>query len=194
MNVRRAREGEQGVALITAISLLALFAMLGAAFMRYMALEYDRADMLAAWTRARCAAEGGIYAVTEELEKGSVQAGTPVELVFPVYRYPADEGLILNDKWANEVKVKVEALSSEVVPEGTRAYRLHSEAQLLRRGVRMARAGVGAVLQLMPGVPPKYTYWNEETPDEDADDETAAAETETVDIMDAPTESAPASS
>lgn len=59
--------GKEGVALIVALALLALFALLGTAYVSFMTIEYDAARYEVLDVRARTYAEAGITAVVGEL-------------------------------------------------------------------------------------------------------------------------------
>lgn len=79
---------EQGVALITALALLVIFSLMGAAYLGYML--NDRSAVAADINRGRVqqAAEAGIYAAIGNLQKQIASGGTPptsLELSFPAY-------------------------------------------------------------------------------------------------------------
>jgi type II secretory pathway component PulK len=83
--------GRRGAALIMAIMMLALFSMLGAAYVRYMAIENRQADMILREARADNVALGGFYAAIGVLQKGRLTGEMPKaggetwSWTFPVY-------------------------------------------------------------------------------------------------------------
>ncbi len=88
---RSERVRRRGMALVIAISLLALFSTLGMLYVRRMNLEIARADMLLAEARARQAATAGFQAALAELERALENrqshqvVGKPKRYDFPVY-------------------------------------------------------------------------------------------------------------
>jgi len=88
----RPRDADRGVALLTALALLFLFSMLGAAFVRSISIDLERTETELAGQRAAAFARGGVEAAIGEIaaasaagEAPSVLAG-PVEIQYPVYR------------------------------------------------------------------------------------------------------------
>lgn len=76
--VGRAQEhGGRGFALVGAISMLALFALLGTAYVRYMMIEVDDTARHLDVIRAQHLAAGGIYAVIGEIELVLAEGGSP---------------------------------------------------------------------------------------------------------------------
>ncbi len=67
-------EGSTGVALFLAISLLALFSVLGASYLRYMSLELDESDMRINGMRIRNYAAAGINSVAGHI-RSAILAG-----------------------------------------------------------------------------------------------------------------------
>lgn len=85
------RKNSRGVALFTALALLALFVLLGAVYMQYMTLEYDGAKLSTWDLHARTAARAGVSAAAGELvatlNAGDAQApGGPKVYEFPLYK------------------------------------------------------------------------------------------------------------
>lgn len=90
MMKRRTIAPERGFALIGAISLLALFALLGTAFVRYMMLELEDTRSHVNQVRAEHLASGGIYAAFGELEASLAEGRNPAQaytIKANVYRY-----------------------------------------------------------------------------------------------------------
>lgn len=81
----------RGMALVIAISMLALFATLGMMYVRRMNLEVAHADMILAEARARQAAAAGVHAAVAELERAMETRqvhqllAKPKQYDFPVY-------------------------------------------------------------------------------------------------------------
>ena len=88
----RPRAANHGVALLTALALLFLFSMLGAAFVRSISIDLERTETELAAQRAAAFARGGVEAAIGEIaaalaagEAPGMLAG-PVEIQYPVYR------------------------------------------------------------------------------------------------------------
>jgi type II secretory pathway component PulK len=86
-----------GFALITALAMLVLFTMLGAAFLGYMVNDYTRQTLTSARLQAEVAAESGVHAAVGRLRQ-AVAAGNAAEVVeagpmtvtLPLYEHEED--------------------------------------------------------------------------------------------------------
>lgn len=89
-----ARRGNSGLALIGAISMLALFVMLGTAMVKYMMIELEDTRRQVDEARARNLAAGGIYAAIGEIE-AAIDDGRIPDQAYTIkanaYRYEAGE-------------------------------------------------------------------------------------------------------
>ncbi len=89
--LRHRQESARGAALIIALSLLAIFSMLGVAWINYMQIEWKEAADNEALVRAHVAAEGGVQAAIGAAEAalaGNKLDGllsAPLSFEFPVY-------------------------------------------------------------------------------------------------------------
>jgi len=96
MKLVRSRHSERGVALLTALALLFLFSMLGAAFVRSISIDLERTQAELAEVRAISFAQGGFEAavgvVASSLAAGETPPvlGVPVEIPYPVFE--SDKG------------------------------------------------------------------------------------------------------
>ncbi len=79
-----------GMALFAAIALLAIFALLGTAYLGYMWLEFSDAGVQLHRTRARNLAAGGVYAAIGEIRSAldeSAQPQSSYEITLSTYRH-----------------------------------------------------------------------------------------------------------
>ncbi|HNR31169.1 MAG TPA: type II secretion system protein GspK [Candidatus Hydrogenedentes bacterium] len=89
---RRPDEGRRGAALILALALLAVMAVMGTYYVRYMNLEQEAADLALGETRARLAAEAGVQATIGRLSAAlranalKVAITAPDRIEFPTYQ------------------------------------------------------------------------------------------------------------
>ncbi len=95
MNMARRKRNQGGAALIFALGLLVVFAALGGAYLRYMALEQQRSQNYLAAVSARQLAERAVWATVGDIQaaraSGEVPAlGTREEELLPVYRKVVD--------------------------------------------------------------------------------------------------------
>ncbi len=110
---RRVRHENAGVALITALSLLLLFLLLGTAYVRYMSLESDDAQLQLQSMRADEVALGGMRAGAAELQRLIDSGQTPpAELgpyTFPVHVRDDEDakGWSESADWRAEVSISV---------------------------------------------------------------------------------------
>jgi len=81
--------GRQGMALVSALAMLLLFSLLGAAYVRSMRIEFDSANYATQETRARYLARGGINAAVGVLEtavkRGDSLDGQTFNFELPLY-------------------------------------------------------------------------------------------------------------
>jgi type II secretory pathway component PulK len=87
----------KGFALITALAMLVLFTMLGAAFLGYMVNDYTRQELDATRVQAQVAAESGVFAAVGLLEQAvadgaaaDVAGAEPMTLDLPLYDFADD--------------------------------------------------------------------------------------------------------
>ncbi len=110
-HVRR-RGDTAGLALVTALGLLALFAVLGMAWVRYMAIEQHQAKLDVEGARARVLARAGLQAAKGELE-AAIANGRLSEFLeaehrfdFPAYQDSA-QGIVEDENYTGEATVTV---------------------------------------------------------------------------------------
>jgi type II secretory pathway component PulK len=110
-HVKRRRDAE-GLALVTALGLLALFAVLGMAWVDYMALEQREARLDVEAARARVLARAGLQAARGAVE-AAIADGTLGEFLdtehtieFPAYQDTGD-GIVEDANYRGEAKVRV---------------------------------------------------------------------------------------
>jgi hypothetical protein len=101
MDISRNRNSNQtGVALLTALGLLFLFAMLGASFVAFMSLENDNTKLEAKKIRAREAARGGAQAALGEVQEAMAAGRAPraqMKIDLPVFAYKGEGELRVRD-------------------------------------------------------------------------------------------------
>jgi type II secretory pathway component PulK len=89
----RSKNNAQGVALVTALGLLLLFAMLGTAYVRYMSVELDEARYELLDVRAEQLSEAAIMAAIGEIESALKRGETPkarYAINLPLYYHRQD--------------------------------------------------------------------------------------------------------
>lgn len=109
MRIRICLGGESGVALITALSILALFSLLGSAYLGYMLAETNERTYDLRMVRGQEYARAGLWAAVGELE-GIVGSGgvVPAELdfEFPVY-VGGDDGVLAHERYFGVAHVRI---------------------------------------------------------------------------------------
>lgn len=102
----------KGFALITALAMLVLFTMLGAAFLGYMVNDYTRQELDATRVQAQVAAESGVFAAVGRLEQAvadgsaaDVAGAEPMALDLPLYDF--DNGALVAEGTELELTVTV---------------------------------------------------------------------------------------
>ncbi len=151
------RRGNQGAALLTALGLLVVLSMLGAAYVTYALLDRDRAEVVLGQTQARMAALGGFEAAVGTIQKAvaDAQGQTPVPaslaLTLPVYGTDrtVPQGVSVSERYASNVTVRI-------VDESAKVNLNHAPTRVLEAllGVdgNTARA-IRASLPALPGEP-----------------------------------------
>jgi len=95
----RARQDDRGVALLTALALLFLFSLLGAAYVGYMTNEVERTDFAIRGVRARNMARGGVHtaigAIRQAIDENRLPdlLASPFDVELPVYKSQPDAPL-----------------------------------------------------------------------------------------------------
>ena len=89
---RRATDSRRGAALLTALTLLAIFSILGAGYLTYMGSESDLVRYDLEVLRARTGAESGVYAAMGDIHAalangGAVTGGDTFSYTLPIFRY-----------------------------------------------------------------------------------------------------------
>lgn len=108
-----------GIALFLAISLLALFSVLGASYMRYMSLELDESDLRIRDMRVRQYAAAGINSAIGQMRAVLLANDAPAEsyaFSYPVYgqTQEEDDGLPKSlSTYTAEAKVDVKPIEKE---------------------------------------------------------------------------------
>lgn len=157
---------DRGVALFIAISLLALFSVLGASYLRYMSIEIEAADINLRVMRARHYAAAGVYSALGNIREAVSRDAAP--LASTIYTYGMYAGVPGNaqqaptpvDTYNAQARVTVAAMDEDAWndyfndgpswPGEARAFHVISEAQIERAGpglmIRLAAHAVEAVL------------------------------------------------
>lgn len=95
----RSTQGDRGMALLTALALLFLFSLLGAAYVGYMTNEVERTDFAIRGVRARNMARGGVHTATGAIRQAIDEnrladlLASPFDLELPVYKSQPDAAL-----------------------------------------------------------------------------------------------------
>ena len=112
---RHTLEDTRGAALVTALIMLGVFSVFGFAFVKYMAVEFDKTKLDVDKIRAQHLSDGGIYAAISELqETQSVEKAYTFKL--NAYRYVKDEGSASREltPFLHEVHVEVKDQSGKI--------------------------------------------------------------------------------
>lgn len=122
MNLKRTVRREDGAALLIALALLALFSVLGVAFMRSMSTTDERVDLDMRSVAARHMASGGVQAAIGELQ-AAIQAkqvpellAKPLEFDLPVYAISrqASTGFSQPDTRRGKARVTIQEESGKI--------------------------------------------------------------------------------
>lgn len=187
---RKEKAGRRGAALFMALGLLAVFSVLGAAWLKYMMIEADAADYRLLQTRAGLAAEGGARAgigavlrarAAGDPAKAAGEREYPFNTYGPVRGAAPDPAAVLTDRFARAkvtiTPVSDPALLPPLAAEAAGAadglvFRITSAAVAGRtaKGVEYGRchAGVDTVVRLLPDGGHEIVWWNGTAPPGDA--------------------------
>lgn len=115
---------KDGVALISALGLLMVFAVLGTAYVRFMTIEYDRTKYIVQEARGRALAQGGINATIGEIQQALKDGVTPNGV------YDFELPIFLRD--GQGMREEKQAVRVRVSDETARVNINHAPAGLLR--------------------------------------------------------------
>ena len=163
---KRCNGNSSGIALFLAISLLALFSVLGASYMRYMSLELEETELRIRDMRIRHYATAGINSAAGHIHEAIIAGETPspsYAFSYAVYgqTQQKDESPLQSlSTYTAEAQVAVEAIEKDVWdsrfvngaswPGAGRVFRLVSKAAIQRavpgRIITVAHHSVEAIL------------------------------------------------
>ncbi|HNR34394.1 MAG TPA: hypothetical protein PKO36_04395 [Candidatus Hydrogenedentes bacterium] len=172
---------KRGAALITALGLLFLFSLMGAAYVDYMYIAMDHSRYDQRLQQARAMASGGVQAGIGEIQQATMSGrmdallAGPREFRVPVYgpsrQDPKGFSPRTNRMGAVTVKVAEEKGPwAEVAAKGSaapvRSYWIVSESRISDLGpgdreMRTTHARAEAVAVFGEGNSPRIVYWNE---------------------------------
>jgi type II secretory pathway component PulK len=143
------RKNGRGFALITALAVLMLLSMLGAAYLQYMTIEADEAKLDLRTLRARTAAEAGVRAAMAQLEAefagpgGLLEGSRTLSYACPVYTWNPDGGLVADERYESAVTVTV-------TDESARINLNHAPVRLLGAALGVDGATARAIRASLP--------------------------------------------
>lgn len=161
MGIKRIRNNRQsGVALLTALGLLFLFAMLGASFVAFMSLENDNTRLEVKKIRARQAARAGAQAAIGEVQEALAAGREPraeMKIDLPVLAYKGETDLTVRDDMRAfaEVSITHDGDKFKVTSKGV-CGNIGPGGQLHHTSSLAAEAAV-----IMTGGIPKVLLWSE---------------------------------
>jgi len=177
----KTRNERRGAALITALGLLFLFSLMGAAYVDYMYITTDSTRYDQRLLQVRTLAAGGIQAGIGEIQQAMVSGrmaellAQPCEIEFPVYgpnrQNPNGFAARTNRLGAARVKITEEhGPWAEVAAKGAAApvqcYWILSESRVSdlgpgNREMKTTHGRAEAVIVFGDGSTPRTVYWNE---------------------------------
>lgn len=144
--------GDRGAALLTAIALLALFSLLGTAYVTYMGVVLEKAYLDMRSLQARHMARGGVEAAIGQLQAVLYKPepvrkllASGLEIEFPVYRVDRSNplGFSPNDRRRGAVKVAI-------TDESGRINLNHAPLRVLRAVLRVDPEKARKILDSLP--------------------------------------------
>ncbi len=143
------RASRSGVALLTALSLLALFIALGTVYLRYADLETGQADFDMRKARVRHAAANGIQAAIAEIQAAGATGRDALQqnydFEFPVYGKDQHAALGFSPKDTRRALARV-----TVIDESGKINLAHAPARLLKKIFGINGAKARAIVQTRP--------------------------------------------
>jgi type II secretory pathway component PulK len=112
------RRGDRGVALLTALAVLVVLSMLGAAYVRYLSIDMQASRLEEARLRAREGAEAGLRAATARIRSAleaeqTLRLPQENELELPIYRL-LQTALVADDDQVVRVRVRISDESARI--------------------------------------------------------------------------------
>ncbi len=146
------RRKQRGAALIFALTLLALFAVLGTSYVVSMSLELDSADLQLREVRATQLAEAGIHAAIGELSQ-AVREGRQAELLLQreqVFEFPAYQGIMTAQGYVLESQPRVSNARVVMTDESGKLNLNHAPASMLRMVLNVDGATARNITSSLP--------------------------------------------
>ena len=149
---RNESAGRRGMALVIAISLLALFSTLGMLYVRRMNLEVAHADILLAEARARQAATAGVQAALAELER-ALDKQQHIHQLFSKpkrYDFPVYSGALADGTPTREASDRRRAYANVPIAENAKVNLNHAPASVLQMILGVDGATARAIAASLP--------------------------------------------
>jgi len=155
------KQSQRGAVLIFAISLLAVFSVLGTAYVVRMVNESDGADLRIREARARALAEAGIHAAIGDLSV-AVREGRQGQLLGESgYQFPAYKGVWTGEDFVLESTERVSMAKVNVADESGKANINHVPVSVLRLLLGIDGQTARLIATSLPGRP----FFGGEDPD-----------------------------
>jgi len=149
----RKRTNQRGAVLIFAISLLAVFSVLGTAYVVRMVNESESADLRIREARARALAEAGIHAAIGDLSIAVREERQNQLLGESTYQFPAFKGVWTGEDFVLENTERVSMATVKVLDESGKANINHVPVSVLRLLLGVDGQTARLIATSLPGRP-----------------------------------------
>lgn len=146
------KRNQRGAALIFALTMLALFAVLGTSYVVSMSLELDNADLRLREARATLLAEAGVQAAIGELSQ-AVREGRQGDLLLQrdkTYEFPAYQGIMTAEGYVLDAQPRISNASVVITDESGKLNLNHAPASMLRMVLNVDGATARGITSSLP--------------------------------------------
>lgn len=153
MQPQKTRGRQRGAALIFALTLLALFAVLGTSYVVGMSLRNDATNLVLRSTRAEHLAEAGLHAAIGELGKAISEGRVPEVLAAGQmeFQFPAYEGVMTEKGYLLDQAPRTSFAAVQVLDESGKLNLNHAPASMLRLLLNVDGATARNITASLPG-------------------------------------------
>ncbi|MBI1319120.1 MAG: hypothetical protein GC168_09250 [Candidatus Hydrogenedens sp.] len=159
---KRPHKAQRGAALVFAISLLAIFAVLGTAYVVSMATGLQSADLQVREARASHMAEAGIQAAIGDLSLAVREGRQRSLLGESAYQFPAYKGVYNGDRVMLERTERIAAANVTILDESGKANLNHVPVSVMQLLLGVDGQTARLIATSLPGRP----FFSGEKPDE----------------------------
>jgi len=159
---RRDAKQQRGAALVFAISLLAIFSVLGTAYVVSMATELESADLRIREARAAHLAEAGLHAAIGDLGLAVRESRQRSLLGESTYQFPAYKGVYTGDRVLLERTERVSMATVSVLDESGKANLNHVPVSVMQLLLGIDGQTARLIATSLPGRP----FFAGENPDQ----------------------------